>query len=57
MNIEYTVIFVINFVLNDFIKIILIQEHIQITIVKVNDFKQSCMIKYVLPLGNMQEIY
>ena len=54
MNIEYTVIFVINFVLNDFIKIILVQEHIQTTIVKVNDFKQSCMIKDVLPLGNWQ---
>ena len=39
MNIEYTVIFVINCVWNDFIKIILSQEHTQITIVKVNEFK------------------
>ena len=39
MKKEYTVIFVINFVSNDFKKIILNQEHIQITIVK--DHSQS----------------
>ena len=39
MNIEYTVTFAINFELNNFVKIILNQEHTQITNVKVNDFK------------------